>query len=42
MGIAGLIRLRSTPRSMELDQRGIGEMWALGWAMLGALLVFAL
>lgn len=33
MGIAGLNRSRSTP---------IGEMWVLGWAMLGALLVFAL
>jgi hypothetical protein len=42
MGIAGLNRLRSTPRSVELDERGIGEMWILGWAMLGALLVFAL
>lgn len=41
MGIAGLNQLRSTPMSMELDQRAIGEMWALGWAMLGAL-VFAL
>ncbi len=41
MGI-GLNWLRSTPGSTELDQRGIGELGALGWAILGALLIFAL
>lgn len=44
MGIAGLNGLRSTRRTGVLieDQAWTIEAWALGWAALGALLVFAL
>ena len=42
MGITGLNPLRSTLRSTELDQRRLGELGALRWAVPGALLIYAL
>lgn len=44
MGIAGMNRLRIPRRSVVIaNEQGWGkEIWALGWAALGALMVFVL